>query len=153
MYCILSQNPIKDFFQATNKTEYAYNSNYFSIKPYIKKKDIYDNLYAWVDWYTVFDNKPLFLTVMTDKYWFRNVDESESIRRSILFVNWGNIPSNILEMKDRKYKSPLQEKARLWNDSDYFKSMCEVILKNNFNENEIVEIKLGGKTNELYRMG
>ena len=36
MYCILSQNPIKDFFQATNKTEYAYNSNYFSIKPYIE---------------------------------------------------------------------------------------------------------------------
>lgn len=153
MYCILSQNPIKDFFQATSKTEYAYNSNYFSIKPYIKKKDVYDSLFGWVDWYSLFENKPLFLAVMTDNYWYRNIDESERIRRTALFINWNNIPSNILEMKDRKYKSPLPEKARLWNDSDYFKSMCEVILKNNFNENEIVEIKLDGKTNELYGMG
>lgn len=133
MYCILSHNPIKDFFQATSKTEYAYNSNYFSIKPYIKKKDVYDSLFGWVDWYSLFENKPLFLAVMTDNYWYRNIDESERIRRTALFTNWNNIPSNILEMEDRKYKT--------------------VILKNNFNENEIVEIKLGGKTNELYGMG
>lgn len=147
MYCVLSQNPIKDFFQATSKTEYAYNSNYFSVKPYIKKKDIYDSLFGWVNWYPLFERKPLFLAVMTDNYWFRNINDSEDIRRSALFANWGNIPSNILQMKDRKYKSPLPEKDRLWNDPDYFKSMCDVILKNNFNENEIVEIKLDGKNN------
>ena len=77
MYCVLSQNPIKDFFQATSKTEYAYNSNYFSVKPYIKKKDIYDSLFGWVNWYPLFERKPLFLAVMTDNYWFRNINDSE----------------------------------------------------------------------------
>lgn len=153
MRCILSQKPIADFFQAENKTEYAYNSNYFSIKTDVKKNDIYDNLYAWVDWYAVFDNKPLFLTVMTDKYWFRNVNESESIRRSMLFVNWGNIPSNSLENDSQKFKKPLAIDKRLWNDFSYFEAICEVIKSNNFNKNEMIEIKLDGVSNELYRMG
>ena len=122
MYCVLSQNPIKCFFQSKNKTEYAHSSNYFSFKTNVKKKDIYDSLFGWVNWYAIFENKPLFLSVMTDNYWFRNIDESEDIRRSVLFANWGNIPSNELQINSNKFKNPLAIDTRLWNDSSYFES-------------------------------
>lgn len=153
MYCVLSQNPIKCFFQSKNKTEYAYSSNYFSFKTNVKKKDIYDSLFGWVNWYAIFENKPLFLSVMTDNYWFRNIDESEDIRSSVLFANWGNIPSNELQINSNKFKNPLAIDSRLWNDSSYFESIYEVIKFNNFNKTEMIEIKLDGVSNELYRMG
>ena len=142
MYIILSQRPIKEFLNANDHKQYMKDCIYFSLK-YVEFKKTSKNAFysidSWVELYNLFDNTPLYIGILTDKYFYAHCKDTIN---SIHFTKW-HIPKYFTEENKEKVLPP---QDRLWIDEEYFSNIWENKIKtNNFNQNPFIEIKLDGK--------
>ena len=70
MYCILSKESISNFFTSEDQREYIDSKDFFAIQGLITKKNLYDKIAGWVNYYPLFERVPFYLAVMTDNYFF-----------------------------------------------------------------------------------
>ena len=139
MYITISQKPIKELIDATQKQLYIMTSDYFSIKGNISQDNLFENLAEWVEWYNYFKNIPIYVTVMNDNYYKKNIGIN-----TVQFTKW-NIPTNIDKTNEENISKMLPESFRLWTDSDYFVNKYKKYIEtNDFSQNPMVTMYLDG---------
>lgn len=137
MYCILSKEPIFNFFSSENQKEYIDSKDFFAIQGLITKKNFYDKVAGWVNYYPLFENDPLYLAVMTDNFFFKHTQKTS---RTFTTLKWDRVPDDPDTQKD----FVLPKDKRLWQGFGYFISICQMIKTHNFRIQPFYEIKLTG---------
>jgi hypothetical protein len=143
MYCILSKEPISNFFASEDQRGYIDSKDFFAVQGLITKKNLYDKIAGWVNYYSLFEKVPCYLAVMTDNYYFSHTQKtSHSI---FMTIKWDNLPDEKLPFeKQKKYVLPKEQ--RLW-ELGYFMGIYQMIKTHNFRIQPFYEIKLTGDNN------
>lgn len=146
MICILTEISFSNICDQPNIKKYIDNCDYFSLKTDIKhKKQIYDEMWIWIDWYAIYSNKPLYLVIMTDNMWYYYTRNNE-LKHKCKLTHWKLIPAYADEWGKNK---PLFMELRMWNSRKYFRSICDNIEKEDFTGKKIKQVKLDGNINEI----
>ena len=141
MYCILSKEPISNFFEAENQREYMESKDFFILESMLTKKNFYEKIHIRVNFYALFDNAPLYMAVMTDNYFYNHKQKSNI--NSSLYVKWDKLPDERLPFEEQK-KYVLPKEQRLWDDLGYFIGIYQMVITHNFRVQPYYEIKLNG---------
>ena len=141
MYCILSKESISNFFTSEDQREYIDSKDFFAIQGLITKKNLYDKIAGWVNYYPLFERVPFYLAVMTDNYFFSHTQKTS--HNIFMTLKWDNLPDERLPFEEQK-KYVLPKEQRLWNGFGYFIEIYQMIKAHNFRIQPYYEIKLTG---------
>ena len=142
MNIIISRKPIKELLDSKNSDKYIDSLDFILIKTFLTKKDVYDRLACWLNWYAIFSNIPVYLGVLSDEFYYKyNIKPSSS-----MYTKWDNIPTSAGPSNfDELGKQSLPDEQRLWHHESYVHSIYEFYIKNNnFKHNPFIEIYLDG---------
>ncbi len=138
MYYIISTNSIEDFFNETDKQKYFENTKFFVLQATRNKKDLFDELNFTLMLYWTYENIPLNVAIMSDHYYFSNISNDYINHHRIYHDHTNAIPQYL---PDDKYPL-LPKKQRLCEDFETIENKISELIKNNFKEKGIIQIKL-----------
>ena len=143
MILILSNISFEELKAKPDMKQYAVDCDYFSLIKTRTKSEAALQMTGWVNWYVICCNVPLYITVLTDKYW---KEICGSFAPTVRFTTWKTVPRYVEELnrEDGKYFTvPANE--RLCSEKKV-ESVAEEIIRHNF-KNEPVYTERLGKTN------
>ena len=127
MFLMLSNISLEEIKTKEDLRDYVVNTDYFSLAYCSNKNKLIDNAEGWIAWYCLFSTKPLYITVMSDRYWN---SIKNTMNNSVKCTTWKYIPSGGF---DAKYEDVIPEKDRLCNE-DKIKHICETIKNANIKD-------------------
>lgn len=127
MFLMLSNISLEKIKTKEDLRDYVINTDYFSLAYCSNKNKLIDNAEGWIAWYCLFSTKPLYITVMSDRYWN---SIKNTMNNSVRCTNWKYIPKGGF---DAKYEDVIPEQNRLCNN-DKIKLICETIKNANIKD-------------------
>lgn len=138
MVLILTNISLDEFIRIEDKRQYALDCNYFSLNSLCKgKKELFEWL-NWVNWYFLWENNPLYVSVLTDNYWAKHCGNLEN---SIRFTTWKTVPNSTMDADNSKY-SLLPLNKRIGNQ-ETTNNIVEEIKLFNFKKSPYYTTKIG----------
>lgn len=127
MFLMLSNISLKEIKNKKDLRDYVINTDYFSLAYRSNKNKIIECAEIWIAWYCLFSTKPLYITVMSDRYWN---SIKNTLNNSVRCTTWKNIPRSVF---DTKNEDILPEQVRLCNENK-IKHICETIKNANIKD-------------------
>ena len=138
MVLLLTNISLDEFIEMEDKRQYALDCNYFSLNSQNRnKKELFEWL-NWVGWYFLWENTPLYISVLTDNYWAKHCD---NLKNSARFTTWKTVPKSTMDADNNKY-SLLPSNKRIGNQETVDKIIEELKLFN-FKKSPYYTIKIG----------
>lgn len=134
MVIFLAQIPYEEFKALPDKKTYALQCDFVSIKTRIKKRNLYEEVYAWAEWYNLFSATPLYLYIIKDKEWQITL-ENDGLKNSVRFTNWKTIPKNTFEAESYNM---IPESERLWQSQNYLYNTCQDIIQSDMSNTKFI---------------
>ena len=147
MILILSQIPFKELIVKKDIKAYATDCNYFSMEVKRTKSDIAVQARFWIDWYCSFETTPLYIAVVSDKYWSM---VGGNLRDRRKFSTWKTVPRYIEDaLKENSLYHTIKIQDRICLDED-IKNIFERIIHHNFKKDPVFTTRIGGTVNEKF---
>lgn len=138
MVLLLTDISLDEFIGIEDKRQYALDCNYFSLNSLIGgKKELFEWL-NWVSWYFLWENNPLYVSVLTDNYWAKHCG---NLKNSIRFTTWKTVPKTTMDADKGEY-SLLSLDKRIGNQ-ETINDIIEEIKLFNFKKSSYYTIKIG----------
>lgn len=135
MYCMMMQIPMNEFIEKSDKHKYVFDADFFDMIGFVKFNDIVDRLNI-LAWYNLYTNVPLYIYVMSDRYFFKTFKGTD-IELQAKLSNWKTVPAycrnielKVLpeEYRLRRYEDTLVDEVR------------SKLSKNNYINNPLIEV-------------
>ena len=127
MFLMLSNISLEEIKSKEDLRDYVINTDYFSLAYCSNKNKLIDDAEGWISWYCLFSTKPLYITVMSDRYWN---SIKNTMNNSVRCTTWKHIPKGGF---DAKYEDVIPKQNRLC-DEDKIKHICETIKNANIKD-------------------
>ena len=127
MFLMLSNISLEEIKNKEDLRDYVINTDYFSLAYRSNKNRIIVRAEIWIAWYCLFSTKPLYITVMSDRYWN---SIKNTMNNSVRCTTWKYIPKNVFDVKNADI---IPEQVRLCNE-DKIKHICETIKNANIKD-------------------
>ena len=138
MVLLLTDISLDEFISIEDKRQYALDCNYFSLNSLIRdKKELFEWL-NWVGWYFLWENTPLYVSVLTDNYWAKHCGNLEN---SAKFTTWKTVPKSTMDADKGEY-SLLSSDKRIGNQ-ETINDIIEEMRLFNFKKSPYYTIKIG----------
>lgn len=140
MILILSEISLEDLIKKADMKEYAYSCDYFSLIFLNSKNEAAEQAEGWVTWYSLFSTVPLYVSVITNRYWF---SVCGNLDRTVRFTTWKTVPHYLEEAN--KEDSPfhaVKDSNKICSRKD-IEELCESIKKHNYKDKPVFSIKIG----------
>lgn len=112
MVLILSNISIQELTEKPDVKEYVLSCDYFSLRHCSNKKDVLQWMNSWVRWYSLFQTKPLYITVISDNDWYT---VAGTLKNSIRVTTCKCIPRYA---EDAKNYQLIADRNKIINETD-----------------------------------